>query len=202
MSDRDIVERLTLKSELIECPYNFGGHPDDPNAHQDHVCPNTVEMANAAAEILSLRAELAAARETNPRPMNGWTCFHCGETFLLDGLAEDHFGTRQCAEPGCQIKKGHERNMLHKIRELETEIWAYRSETDEESRKHYARQAEYAQALIREEEKGYNKGVADMRTELAAARDAAIEECAVELERHDFTHSLLPTIIRGMKGKP
>mgnify|MGYP003386030355 CR=1 FL=1 len=111
-------------------------------------------------------------------PASGWTCFHCGETFTLVGLAEDHFGTRQHAETGCQIKKGHERNLLHQIRELENEIAHYRNETDEESKKYYARQSDHAQALIREEEKGYNKGVSDMRAELAAARDAALSDAA------------------------
>lgn len=40
-----------------------------------------------------------------------------------------------------------------------------------------------------------------LRAQLATARDAAIEECAIELENHDFTHSLLPILIRGLKGK-
>ena len=30
--------------------------------------------------------------DSYPMPLNGWTCFHCGENFTAYGLARDHFG--------------------------------------------------------------------------------------------------------------
>jgi hypothetical protein len=41
-----------------------------------------------------------------------------------------------------------------------------------------------------------------LRAALANARNEAIEECITEIEEHDFTHSLLPVFLRGLKTPP
>lgn len=51
-------------------------------------------------------------------PKNGWTCFHCGETFTTPGSARDHFGTISDIA-GCQIKVGEERGLLMEIRKIQ-----------------------------------------------------------------------------------
>ena len=50
-------------------------------------------------------ARLAATDETYPIPAHGWTCFHCGETFLQAGAARDHFGATPQNTAGCLIDR-------------------------------------------------------------------------------------------------
>lgn len=64
----------------------------------------------------------AGAGDTYPRPPHGWTCFHCGETFMTLGGAADHFGSTPDRVPGCRIKVGEERGLLMEIRRLEAEL--------------------------------------------------------------------------------
>jgi hypothetical protein len=52
-------------------------------------------------------------------PRDGWTCFHCGETFDTWGSAQDHFGETQCSTPACQIKLGDERGLVMELRKFE-----------------------------------------------------------------------------------
>lgn len=54
-----------------------------------------------------------------PMPRDGWTCFHCGETFDTWGGARDHFGETQCSTPACQIKLGNERGLVMELRKFE-----------------------------------------------------------------------------------
>jgi len=35
-------------------------------------------------------------------PEHGWTCFHCGETFMKPGLARRHFGVHPDILPACE----------------------------------------------------------------------------------------------------
>jgi hypothetical protein len=83
-------------------------------------------------------------------PPYGWTCFHCGETFKLPGLAKDHFGADPLAEAACLIKAGHERNLVAAIREAEEQLARYRDE----------------------EERGYEKG---MRNGALAERERILK---------------------------
>lgn len=101
---------------------------------------------------------------------DGWTCFHCGENFPgnLAGqkAAQQHFGAAVDAIPGCRLRmrKG-EHSLLRRIRWLEKELGDLRarvqSEDTDKDREMYAMQASHAQALIREEEKGYARGLYD-----------------------------------------
>jgi hypothetical protein len=80
--------------------------------------------------------------------------------------AEQHFGAAVDAIPGCRLRmrKG-EHSLLRRIRWLEGELRELRdrvaSEDTEKDREMHAMAANHARALIREEEKGYARGVRD-----------------------------------------
>lgn len=101
-----------------------------------------------------------------PREPSAWTCYHCGETFTDPNCAREHFGIGEYQDPGCleRVPNG-ERTLLAKLREQEERLNRYRAEDSDTDRAMYAMKADHAQALIREEEKGYAKGVADARKE-------------------------------------
>ncbi len=68
---------------------------------------------------------------TYPMPLDGWTCFHCGERFTKPGTARDHFGETPQDSTGCVIKAGEEQGLLMELRRaqaryrsLETRILA------------------------------------------------------------------------------
>lgn len=110
------------------------------------------------------------------RPRYGWTCFHCGETFRTPGEAEHHFGKTPEATPGCRIKAGAEHGLVTEIRRLEDELrkareelGRYYAEDSDKDREIAGMQADHRQALIREEEKGYARGLADGMAEKASA---------------------------------
>jgi len=113
-------------------------------------------------------------------PEHGWVCFHCGEHFPAthQGVhdARRHFGTTPDHKPGCQIKLfDNDRRLLRTIRILEAQVARYQHERlDEDSEKDreiHGMRADHAQALIREEERGYARGLADY-SQLSAAADA------------------------------
>jgi len=55
-------------------------------------------------------------------PDEGWTCFHCGETFRAVVTARAHFGATPEATPGCLLKlEAGERGLVRKLRGLEFE---------------------------------------------------------------------------------
>lgn len=60
--------------------------------------------------------------DTYPQPEHGWTCFHCGETFLHQKLARDHFGRYPSATPACQLSPAHVREELRRYRMLEAKL--------------------------------------------------------------------------------
>lgn len=105
-----------------------------------------------------------------------WRCFYCDETFKNPGEASDHFGNNMMtAEPGClidyrvQLELGgtpqRGRGLLMALRRAEAELDAYRQEDTELHRAMWGMQAEHRTALVREEEKGYAKGLKDARLE-------------------------------------
>ncbi len=98
---------------------------------------------------------------TYAMPAHGWTCFHCGETFMAPGAARAHFGADPFDEPGCRIKFGDERRLLMALRRAQTELARYRAEDSDVIREMHGLLAEHARALIREEEKGYARGLRD-----------------------------------------
>lgn len=127
--------------------------------------------------------------DTYPAPFHGWVCFHCGEHFPgnLAGqkAAEQHFGAAVDAIPGCRLRmrKG-EHSLLRRIRWLEGELRGLRdrvlAEDTDKDRELYAMAANHAQALIREEEKGYERGMRDARKESEPCQEPE------KPDRHEF----------------
>lgn len=99
------------------------------------------------------------------KPVHGWTCFHCGETFTTEGAARDHFGIDPSADLACRIKVGAERGLLMALRKAEFEIARRRDDdgptvaavVDEMRRM----QSRHADALRDAEEAGYERGLRD-----------------------------------------
>lgn len=100
-----------------------------------------------------------------------WRCFFCGETFTDIACATQHFGGDLSSLAGCQIK-AEEGGLLNALRKVEDQLARYRVEDSDTDRAMYAMQANHRQALIREEEAGYNKGMSDMREQDAQQRSA------------------------------
>lgn len=98
-----------------------------------------------------------------------WRYFHCGDTFTLaqKRWAAEHFGRRQDQEPVCLIRSAGEGMLLNALRHAEDELAGYHEEDGRIIRSMCAMQADNVQALLREEEKGYARGVADARAEQA-----------------------------------
>jgi hypothetical protein len=99
-----------------------------------------------------------------------WRCFHCDEVFTDVEKAREHFGTSLAQSPACTIDAAH-------VRELEAELARHRSEDTDLHRQIYGMQAAHRTDLMREEEKGYARGLADGMKEnakLAAALDKLI----------------------------
>lgn len=91
-----------------------------------------------------------------------WRCFHCDEVFFSVKWAREHFGSDQGATPACKIK-GHEGHLITYIRRLEDDLAKYRVEDSDVLRAMFSLEVDHQQALIREEEKGYERAVRDMR---------------------------------------
>lgn len=96
--------------------------------------------------------------DTYPTPAQGWTCFHCGETFpgTLAGQhdARRHFGASIHDEPKCQIS-------ARRLREMEGQLRRCQEEDTDLHREIARLRSEHATALRREEEKGYARGLRD-----------------------------------------
>lgn len=97
-----------------------------------------------------------------------WRCFHCGDTFTKaqERWAREHFGRDQNAEPICLIRTAGENALLTALRNREDELRAYREEDQDVMRALWSMQADHREALIREEQRGYDRGLADGRAEI------------------------------------
>jgi hypothetical protein len=91
-----------------------------------------------------------------------WRCFHCDTVFTNPAHAREHFGVHEGDTPACKLThfEGH---LVTYIRKLEKELASYRVEDSDILRAMMALEAEHSAALIREEEKGFARGVADMK---------------------------------------
>ena len=129
--------------------------------------------------------------ETYATPEHGWTCFHCGVNFpgtrAGEQAAREHFGHYIDSIPGCRLRmRGGERSLLRRIRWLERKYRTLQHRVSEEDV--INRQiCEHRQALLREEEKGYARGLDDRRAELLAAQ-AALVRIASDHEVTDGGH--------------
>lgn len=104
-----------------------------------------------------------------------WRCFHCGDVFLNPRHAASHFGIDELQTPGCvAVLRGGESHLLDRIRDLQEQMRRFLDEDSDVMRWAAAKASDHAQALIREEERGYAKGVNDVLAmtdeEIAAMR--------------------------------
>lgn len=115
-------------------------------------------------------------------PEHGWVCFHCGEHFPATHQgahdARRHFGTTPDYKPGCQIKLfDNDRRLLRTIRILEAQVARYQherlNEDSAKDREIHSMRADHAQALRREEELGYARGLRDGRGDSDLRRNIA-----------------------------
>jgi hypothetical protein len=123
-----------------------------------------------------IAGESKGALPASPAPALGdtprWTCFHCGESFTNRTLAAEHFGGDERGETLCQLT-AEEGGLAAIIRGQENELARYRSEDSDTDRAMHGMIADHALALMREEEKGYEKGLAD-------GRKSALEDVPAE----------------------
>ncbi len=96
-----------------------------------------------------------------------WRCFHCGDTFTRaqERWAREHFGAAEGEESVCLIRSAGENALLTALRHAQDELARYRAEDSDLMRALWAMQADHAVALRREEERGYEKGMRDVRAE-------------------------------------
>lgn len=94
-----------------------------------------------------------------------WRCFHCGETFSVGQKkwAQEHFGENCSKTPVCLIRSAGESSLLTAFRDAEKELSSYRNEDSNILRAMASMQGDHAEALRREEEKGYARGLRDGR---------------------------------------
>lgn len=93
-----------------------------------------------------------------------WRCFHCEEVFTDRAEAALHFSDHLQGDPACKLN-AMEGGLLKLVRDQEDELHRFRTEETASYREFYSLGADHAQALRREEEKGYARGVADARAE-------------------------------------
>ena len=100
-------------------------------------------------------------------PLHGWTCFHCGETFVDKTTAADHFGADEFAKAACVIKAGAERGILHALRDAERQaaeiVMRLESDGTDSGRAYRALLTRYEASVRAAEELGYERGLADGR---------------------------------------
>jgi len=110
---------------------------------------------------------MATDMRNNERINPHWRCFFCDEVFTTRGLAAEHFGTEiACDAPivACQIKD-YEGHLVTYIRKLEAELGVWNSESHEIQKSILTLESTMTIEVKRAEEKGYAKGVADMKAQ-------------------------------------
>lgn len=154
---------------------------DDP---PDWLCPllsdKSAGMHDAAQRLLKAAAIPAPGQVSDEMP---WRCFHCNEVFTDREAAADHFGVQiDGLADDCACKLNATDGLLLKmLRESQEELRRYENESDPQSLIFYSLGAKHVVALREEEQKGYDRGLADGRAEaLQASQTASVGEDAVE----------------------
>ncbi len=94
-----------------------------------------------------------------------WRCFFCDDVFRSAKAAALHFGAFDSCEPdvtACKLMS-HQQNVLEYIRGLEDEMRLYQAENHPTIKAVYAVEDEMRRAVVKAEETGYARGVADMQ---------------------------------------
>lgn len=90
-----------------------------------------------------------------------WRCFHCDAVYTNEFEAGIHFGADQAGTCACVMP--HEQHLVEKIRDLERQLDSYRDDRDSIMLSITTLEGQQQDALRREEEKGYERGVRDMK---------------------------------------
>lgn len=90
-----------------------------------------------------------------------WRCFHCNAVFINRHEAGIHFGADVAGTCACVLP--HEQHLVEYIRDLEAQLGRYRADDSDVMRSIMTLEADHRAALQREEEKGYERGVRDMK---------------------------------------
>lgn len=96
-----------------------------------------------------------------------WRCFHCNECFTDTAKAQEHFGHGEHHEPACQID-------IAKYREMESYVQRAVDEDTDALRQVGRIQSDHVMALLREEEKGYARGMRDLQKESTAVIESLL----------------------------
>jgi hypothetical protein len=137
----------------------------------DHV-PDT-HPSGPATGPLALKSNLVLG----PNALK-WTCFHCGQECADDEAARLHFGASEHQQAGCQID-------LTEYRRMEEVNRRHCEEDTELHRALHRMECEHQQALRREEEAGYAKGLRDGRRETVGRLSEWMAEQGL-LHYHDY----------------
>lgn len=89
-----------------------------------------------------------------------WKCFHCDYEARTREEAVLHFGHEESCVTACLIDIGRYREMDRKYQRI---LYDLAGETAACHNDLYRMQADYEQRLIREEEKGYARGLRDAK---------------------------------------
>jgi hypothetical protein len=94
-----------------------------------------------------------------------WRCFHCDEVFTDHAAAADHFGVQidDCADNVACKLNATEGLIVKMLREAQQELRIYHQEDNAAFQQFYALGAQHSTALLREEEKGYARGLEDAK---------------------------------------
>jgi hypothetical protein len=163
LSDRDTITNIIAwVDSRIEAEVK---HRPDVNVYK-RILSDT--WSQVRRHLISLRSEPAD-------PPAAWRCFHCDESFLDQMEATQHFGSHQRHSPACQID-------IAEYRAMEERMERYNEEDSDMHRQLHRMENDHVGALVREEEKGYARGVADGAPYLAE-REATIAAERAEVVR-------------------
>jgi flagellar biosynthesis/type III secretory pathway protein FliH len=125
-----------------------------------------------AAEITQIQQDAyqSGLTEGLTKGQIGWRCFYCDAVFTDRECAIKHFGKDESSKTACQVN-------IEDYRSIQEELRKYRNEDTKLHRELARLQCEHSQALMREEEKGYAKGLADGQP---LGRENGLREAAEE----------------------
>lgn len=156
------------------------------------------KLEDAVVGLQAARADIASGasdRGQSDGNPPGWRCFHCGEYFANPNLARAHFGEFTGTTPACIIKA--EQGLVYLLRDQERQLMAYRSGETDLIKEVHALGATHAVALIREEEKGYARGLADGRAH--SQPDEALRKAVdVTVRQHIGEGTVAPRLSKAL----
>lgn len=99
-----------------------------------------------------------------PMARKQWRCFFCDEVFTSRRWAAEHFGAQQGETVACKLSS-HEGHILAALRKAEDELARYRADDGDLMRSIYALEADKNVAVRQAEERGYAKGIEEMKAQ-------------------------------------